>query len=486
MDSSNVLNIFMTLLNIIEVLLVIFIIFYDNKKPATTLGWIAVIFFFPGLGILFYLLFGNKLRFQKKKAERVKNIYNKILEENYLDQLNLLDNNNEITFNDPNTKKYIDMLRLNLHYGKSIYTQDNNLSIFTDGTQKYQSLIKDIENATKSIHMLYYIFRNDNIGKQIVELLTQKAQEGVKVVLIYDDFGSFKTSKRIFKPLKKAGGRVYSFLPPRLIFNFRLNYRNHRKLVVIDGKIGYLGGMNIGDEYANCGKNRIKPWRDTHLRLTGSAVYALQTTFLMDLAYAQNEEIVLDRSLFPPVETSGNIGMQIVTSGPDSEKEEIKAAYIKMINSAKKNIYIQSPYFVPDDAFIEALRIAALSGVKVSIMIPGIYDKYFVYCASISYIKTLINLGVDFYLYKGFIHSKQIVIDHDVVSIGTANVDIRSFLLSFEINSFIYNRDIAEKCVKIFDRDVEKSYYLTMERYKKRRLVYSIIEPLARLFSPLF
>ena len=157
-----------------------------------------------------------------------------------------------------------------------------------------------------------------------------------------------------------------------------------------------------------------------------------------------------------------------------------------MINSAKKNIYIQSPYFVPDDALLEALRIAALSGVKVSIMLPGIYDKYFVYCASISYIKTLIELGVDFYLYKGFIHSKQIVIDNDVVSIGTANVDIRSFMLSFEINAFIYDRETAEKCVKIFDRDVEKSYYLTMERYKKRRLVYSIIEPLARLFSPLF
>jgi len=323
-------------------------------------------------------------------------------------------------------------------------------------------------------------------------LLTKKAKQGVEVRVLYDHVGSLNTPSRMFNKLKKAGGKVTRFFPLSFGTYCSVNYRNHRKIVVIDGQIGYVGGINIGDEYMEGAKGkykRLRPWRDTHLRIVGTSVMFLQERFLMDWYYATKDESINEddklKKFFHNDGGAGKVGIQIVSSGPDLSGEQIKMGYIKMINSAKDKVYLQTPYFIPDDSFLEALKIAAMSGIDVRIMIPLIPDKKFVYRATTSYIHDLLECGIKVYLYKGFLHSKMVVVDGEIASIGTANLDIRSFLLDFEINAFIYDTKFTQKCVDIFEADVEKSEILTMEKYKARGVGTKIEEAISRLFSPL-
>lgn len=472
------------LIFILNMLLAIIVVFLERKDAGATWAWILVLFFIPGLGFFMYLLFGRSLTGSKlfqwedqKKIGIAKLISNQHMEIS----TGTFPYQNEIE------KKYEDLIFMHLSNNDAVLTQDNNVEIFTDGKEKFNALFEDIRNAKDHIHLQYYILKKDNIGKKLLAELIKKAREGVKVRILYDDLGSRRMTRKFFKELRIAGGEVEVFFPSKLhIINFRMNYRNHRKLAIIDGKIGYVGGFNVGDEYL--GKNpKFGYWRDTHLRLQGSSVYAIQTRFILDWNQASDRhDIHYSQNLFPKNKFTGDVGIQIVTSGPDSEWEQIKNGYIKMITSAKKSVWIQTPYFIPDASLLDALRIAALSGVDVRIMIPNKPDHLFVYWATLSYIGEMLKTGAKVYIYdNGFIHAKTIIVDGEISSVGTANIDVRSFRLNFEVNAFIYHTSIAHQLTKGFLEDMELSRELTKETYQHRSLKIRFKESISRLLSPL-
>lgn len=472
----------------LNIIFIGFILIFERKKPVSALAWIMTIVFLPGFGFAAYILFGKNLSFKKRNIFQVKKEldeeYNRILSH----QLQSIEQQ-ETPFHNSNIKQYKDMIRMHLKHSQSVFTQDNDVQIFIDAKEKYESLIRDIQNAKKTVNLLYYIIRDDTISRRIVNTLTEKAKEGIQVRILYDEIGSFFTPFDMFKELIDAGGKVCKFFPSVFKINLRANYRNHRKIAVIDGKIGYIGGMNIGDEYMGHQK-KISPWRDTHLRIYGSSVQQLQIRFLMDWHYTTHEDITelggdeLDK-FFANAHKLGKVGIQIVSSGPDTGGEQIKLGYIKMIQSAKKSLCFQSPYFIPDESFLEALKIAAMSGVEIKLMIPGTPDKKFVYRATTSYIRDLLDWGIKVYLYDGFLHSKMVIMDDIVTSIGTANIDIRSFLLDFEVNAFLYDRTFTQRCIEIFEKDIQNSIEVTKEMYSSRGLLIQMQEIICRLLSPL-
>jgi cardiolipin synthase len=308
----------------------------------------------------------------------------------------------------------------------------------------------------------------------------------VEVKLLYDGMGCMHLPRKFFRPLLDAGGKVASFFPPLLPYiNLRINYRNHRKICLIDGEEGFVGGYNIGDEYLGISKE-FGFWRDTHIRIKGSALDELELRFLLDWRYASHDNFIAAAQYFPTRSEQGKSGVQIVSSGPDSKWSAIKNGYIKMISSARSNIYLQTPYFVPDDSILEALKIAALSGIDVRLIIPGKPDHYLVHWASLSYVGELLEAGVRCYTYnRGFIHSKLIVIDGLVSTVGTANLDIRSFELNFEVNAFIYDEKLSQDIEASFIKDLDDCTEITIEGYLSRSLSVRIKEAFCRLLSPL-
>lgn len=468
----------LTYLNLVFALL---IIFFERRNPSATWAWLMVLILIPGIGFMLYLLLGQNL--SRRKMFILKTEEDRFHKELLLQGKQLSEDTLE--FHDKEMIHYKDMMYMHLVTSQSVLTQDNSVDIYTDGHDKFEALFRSIENATDHIHMVYYIIKNDRLGNKLIAALTKKASEGVEVRFLYDGMGGIRLPRKFFNELKKAGGKVAVFFPSLLpLINVRLNYRNHRKIAVIDGKEAFVGGFNIGDEYLGEDK-RFGYWRDTHLKVTGSAVHSLQQRFLLDWRYASSEKIPFDKKYFPCVHSNGDIGIQIVSSGPDSEWEQIKNGFIKMITSAKKSVYIQTPYFIPDESILEALKIASLSGVDVRIMIPSKPDHIFVYWASLSYIGELLKSGVKSYKYiKGFVHSKAIVVDGKISSVGTANMDLRSFRLNFEVNAFIYDSNISSKLQATFEEDIKDCIEITHELYENRSIVIKFKESLSRLLSP--
>jgi len=459
------------------------IIFLERKNPSATLAWIMILFLVPAAGILFYFLFSQNI--SRQRIFRMTKYEEAIIDASLNEQINAI-NNGEFVFSNPEAKKWQDMIRLHQTYSASFFTQDNKISVLTDGRHKFDSLIKDLKAAKQSINIMYFIVKNDAMGRLLIETLTMKAAEGVEVRLLIDAMGSRQISRKTLEPFRQAGGRYAFFFPPKFKYlNMKLNYRNHRKLVVIDGTIGYLGGFNVGNEYVGK-KKKFGFWRDTHLRLMGSCVQDMNARFILDWRFASKENIVISQAYYDEPFLAGNTGIQIVSCGPDSSKEEIKQGYLKMISSAKKNIYIQTPYFVPDASILEALKMAVLSGVDVRIMIPCMPDHMFVYWATYSYVGILLNLGAKIYIYdNGFMHAKTICVDGEVASIGSANFDIRSFRLNFEANAFIYDAAEVYKLEAIFETDMMYSHELTKQLYRNRPLSVKFKESIARLLSDL-
>ena len=334
--------------------------------------------------------------------------------------------------------------------------------------------------------MEYYIIRNDKLGNKLLNLLAQKAQEGVEVRLLYDSIGGRQIKREQIDKLEKSGVKVAIFFSGRVsFFNFKINYRNHRKIVVIDGAEGYVGGFNVGDEYLGLNKE-IGYWRDTHIKIKGDAVIDLQTRFFLDWVHASREDLMFLPRYFPDSRSSGRVGIQIISSGPDKSDEAIKSNYVKMINSAKKSILIQTPYFVPDASVFEAIKIAATSGVDVRIMIPCKPDHPFVYWATYWYCGSLLQYGVKVYTYEyGFLHAKTLVVDGIVSSVGTANFDVRSFKLNFECNGIIFDTTTSLVLYDIFMEDLNYSLELTRELYLERGLAIRFKESVCRLLAPL-
>ena len=478
-------SILLAIILILNMLLAIIVIFIERREPSTTWAWLLVLFFLPVVGFVLYLFLGRNLRskhlFQWEDQNKLG--LKPLLQRQLHDLVS-----EDFHFRNLSTRENRDLIYMHLRTNDALLTEDNNITIFTDGKKKFEQLFKDIEKATNHIHIQYYIIKDDSLGKHLIDLLTKKAKEGVHVRVLYDELGSRTlNNKRFFREFRKAGGRVEVFFPSKLkFFNPRLNFRNHRKLVIIDGKVGYVGGFNVGDEYLGLNP-KFGYWRDTHLRIEGSAVHATQTRFILDWNQAsKHHDIVYSRIYFPELQTKGSIGMQIVTSGPDSEWEQIKNGYIKLISSAKKSVLIQTPYFIPDASLFDALRIASLSGISVKLMIPNKPDHIFVYWATTFYAGELLKAGAKVYIYdNGFVHAKMIVIDEEVSSIGTANIDVRSFKLNFEVNAFIYDEHVAKALTDIFYKDIEVSRELTLEIYAKRSKKIKIKESLSRLLAPI-
>ncbi|GIN39694.1 cardiolipin synthase [Heyndrickxia oleronia] len=478
-----ILTILLAFFFILNFILSGIVIFLERRNIGATWAWLLVLLFIPVAGFIIYLIFGQNLSrrriFYWKDQEK---IGIKEISQRQIDMLR----NNKFPFHDERTVQYKELVYMLLVNDDAVMSHDNDVEIFIDGDDKFQSLFEDIRKAKDHIHLLYYIVRDDLLGQKLVELLTIKAKEGVTVRFVYDDMGSRRLPRKFFKSLVDAGGQVASFFPAKIpMLNLRVNFRNHRKLAIIDGNIGYIGGFNIGDEYLGLNK-RFGYWRDTHLKITGKAVYAMQTRFILDWNQASSKEIRYEERYFPDIPSIGYTDVQIVSSGPDSEWEQIKNGYIKMINSAKKYIFMQTPYFIPDDSLLNAIKIAILSGVDVRLMIPNKPDHMFVYWATYSYVGELLKTGAKVYIYdNGFIHAKMLVVDGKIATVGTANIDNRSFRLNFEVNAFLYSHHISKKLEKIYMDDMGKSKELTLEEYLLRPKWIRFKESISRLLSPI-
>ncbi|MBS4200362.1 cardiolipin synthase [Bacillus sp. FJAT-49732] len=483
MTITSIMAVLLSIFLLLNIVLAGFVVFLERRDAGATWAWLLVLFFIPVAGFVLYLIFGQNL--SRRKIFEWKDT-NKIgIMEITKYQIELLQKG-EFVFNDNRTSRYQDLIYMLLVNDRAVLTQDNHVEIFTDGEHKFQSLLDDIKNAKEHIHIVYYIIRNDRLGKELLHTLTKKAKEGVEVKVLYDAMGSRRLPKKFFRPLIEAGGKVSAFFPAILPhLNLQVNFRNHRKLAIIDGEIGYIGGFNIGDEYLGLNK-RFGYWRDTHLKISGKAVYAMQTRFILDWNQASATKIRYEDRLFPELEPLGATDVQIVSSGPDSEWEQIKFGMIKLISSAKKYIYIQTPYFIPDTSVLDAIKIAALSGVDVRLMIPNKPDHAFVYWATLSNVGELLKTGAKVYIYeKGFIHAKTMVADGKIATVGTANIDVRSFRLNFEVNAFLYDEVLVRKLVDIYKDDMEHSRELTIEEYHNRSLIIRFKESLSRLLSPI-
>ena len=464
---------------ILNIGFMILVIFVQRRNTAATWAWVAAIALVPIGGFVIYMLVGQDSR--KKKVFLEKSAEDDRLLEAYQ--------------------------KLGLGAKEGEMTTDNHVTLFHNGVTKFEALLKDIEEAKESIFVQYYIFRGDEVGQKLIGALAKRAADGLNVRLLVDGMGCGSTPKEVYQPLLDAGGQLALFLPPVPV---RINFRNHRKIAVIDSQIAYLGGSNIGKEYLGQHK-RFGNWRDTHMRMTGGCVAPLTLRFIMDwdfsakkmltrsllLKSAKHQQFInllkasttfmtVNSGYFKKAEAKEGASISIVSSGPDTEYPFVLHGFCRMIMQAKRSVYIQSPYFVPDDALFTALRIAALSGVDVRIMYPANPDHPFVYWAGSSYVGELMCAGVKGYEYtNGFLHSKVVMVDSKMCAVGTANMDVRSFKINFETQAFIEDAAITQELEAQFMRDSADSRELTLEIFGKRKTSVKIKESISRLFSPL-
>ena len=467
----------------LDVLMIFAVVFLERKNPSATLMWLFVLLIFPVIGITLYLLLSQNIsrqRVYKLSREEIKVMTNS------LDKQMEAMRAGAFTFARPEARRWNDLIKLNQVYGTSYFTQDNKIDIMTDGGHMFGELLRDIENAKRSVCVEFFILKNDPEGKKLIEVLARKAEQGLDVKLLLDAVGSRGIWESTLKKYKEAGGKYAFFFKNKLrVINLRLNYRNHRKITVIDGQIGYIGGMNVGREYLGK-KKKFGYWRDTHLRIIGGAVNDLKARFLLDWRAADGDVGTEDvrEALYAIPKRGGEVGIQIVSCGPDSLREEVKRGFMKIITASTQNVYIQTPYFVPDAAILESLKMAAQSGVDVRLMIPCKPDHPFVYWATYWYAGELLKSGGRVFIYEnGFIHAKTIVADGEVASVGSTNFDIRSFRLNFETNAFIYDGEVAGKLEAIYKNDISYCRELTYSEYKRRPLRVKFKESMSRLIS---
>ncbi|GBF75377.1 cardiolipin synthase [Paenibacillus sp. 598K] len=480
MEFGNITTLILSLATIVNIIFAGVVVFIERRDIGSTWAWLMVLFFIPVLGFVVYIFLGRQLKqknFFQLTAEEL-NFFQETADKQF----------QEIDSHGGLLQKYADLVKMNLKSSNALITTDNEVKIFHDGKAKFDALFEDIRNATKEINIEYYILKPDELGKQLRDLLTEKAKEGVKVRVLYDEVGSRRMTPAFFSELIAQGGEVAVFFPSwfRLI-NLRINNRNHRKLCIIDGEIGYVGGFNVGDEYLGLNK-KMGYWRDTHFRMTGGAVNLIQGRFIMDWSKATNYERqpLADHFSFQFDHHPGNSAVQLISSGPNSQTEHLKLMYLKLILNAKHSVFIQTPYFIPDASFADACKMALLSGVDVRIMIPNKPDHPFVYSATLSHVGELLPYGVKILQYeKGFLHAKTIVVDQEVASVGTMNIDPRSFRLNFEVNALVYDADIAQELHALFLRDSESCMELTKEHYSKRSYMARTRQAISRLLSPI-
>ncbi len=445
----------------------------ENGHPIRTVAWILVLTFLPGVGLVLYFFFGrdrkNRRLVAAEEQERLLANSAQACSEHICRQI---------------PPEYRNLATLLYTAGRALPVEGNDVQVYTDFPSMYGDLLADLESARHHIHFQFFKFEDDELGRKAEEILSRKAREGVEVRLQIDDLANL-TRRGFYRRMEKNGVQVEPFVRVRfLLVNSDTNYRNHRKNVVIDGRIGYTGGMNIAKRYAVGIRSGI--WRDSHIRVTGPVVAEMQSAFLMDWKFS-TKHLLDDPVYYPAVPRTGDLLMQVATSGPMGEFRVIMQAMLRILAESRHYVFIQTPYFIPTEAVMLALRGAALSGVDVRLMLPHRGDgNFLVTLASRSYVKDALEAGVKVIFYeKGFLHAKTIVADDQVVSIGSTNMDIRSFEQDFEINAFIYDRDLAVRMREIFVADEQDGSYVVPAQWYARPAFVRFEESFARLFSPL-
>tara|TARA_R110002073_G_scaffold72537_1_gene177103 strand:- start:68099 stop:69520 length:1422 start_codon:yes stop_codon:yes gene_type:complete len=453
------------------------IILYGSN-PSRSLGWILVIIFIPYAGAISYLLFGvNRREFKiftlKRTAER------RLYDQKYLKQNGF---NSEVLFESSKTAKLAILLEKS---SKFPAIAGNKVTILSNGADAYKSIFEKLEKAKKFIHIQFYIFEDGDVLENIYQIFKRKINEGVEIRMIYDAIGSFELKNKSIKRFKDLGVAIFPVMPIKFgSIIFAINFRNHRKILVIDGDTGFTGGVNISDKYVSS-QSELGIWDDEHLCIEGPSVESLHNIFIKDFYFASEDAILMNEKYHPKITKKGNSIVQIVASGPDSDYPTILHQYLGLINIASNCIYIANPYFMPSRPLLEGIKMAALSGIKIKLLVPEKSDSIIAKFSMQSYFTELLQVGIEIYKSSNFLHSKIIITDNEIVSVGSGNFDHRSFEQNFEANALIYDKEVAEKISKNFLADCEKSKLLTFEKHKSRPFYNKLLEGLARLFSPL-
>jgi len=447
----------------------------DNRQPVKTMAWVLVLLFMPGIGIMLYFFFGQNTRKEK------------LISQKSIDQLtkrSMLEFIGQPDLRLPESHKGV--IQLFMNQNLAFPFKDNEVSIYTDGYQFIPALLAEIHKAKESIHLQTYIIGDDPVGRLVSDALIAKSHEGVEVRVIYDDVGCWRVKNKFFERLKEEEIEVRSFLPVRFPqFTSKVNYRNHRKLCVIDGRVGFIGGMNLALRYVKGEKEQA--WRDTHLKIRGGAVYGLQRTFLMDWFFV-DRTLITSRKYYPPVDDNihNNCIAQIVTCSPVSPWPDIMQGYVRIINEAKRYVYMETPYFLPTEPVLFAMQTAALSGVDIRLMVPRKTDSHFLNWASRTYVNDVIASGVKIYLYdKGFLHSKLLICDDSLSTCGSTNIDFRSFENNLEVNVFFYDEGMALRLKSVFMNDMKNCFLLNSVPQKKLPFLFRMWESIVRVISPM-
>ena len=459
---------------VIAIVAVIHVIM-DNRQPAKTMAWALVIWFVPVVGLVFYLFFGINTRKERHVSERSMTFLTKRSMLEFAEQHNL---------RLPERQK--PLIDLFVNQNLALPFKDNEVEIYTDGYAFFPALLAAIHEAKSHIHLDMYIFVDDALGYLVSDALIAKSREGVEVRVIYDDVGCWNVSHHFFERMREEGIEVTSFMPVRFpSFTSKVNYRNHRKIIVIDGRVGFIGGMNIALRYVKGTDGHA--WRDTMLKVTGGAVAALQRAFLVDW-YFVDRTLLSDRKFYPHAELENNCLAQVVTSGPVTPYPEIMQGFVRIIMGARRYLFLETPYFLPNDSVLFALKTIALAGVDVRVLCPRFSDAKFVEWASRSYLREVAEAGVKVYLYEGgFLHSKLMVCDDSISTCGSTNLDFRSFENNFEANIFFYDEGIALRMKHLFQKDATQA--VPLEEVPERMSTGFLVrlgESVTRMLSPLF
>ncbi len=482
MDFASIYGIAVTTVYFLNFLIALTIIFGKRKSPASSLAWLLILFGLPGLGLIGYSIFSQD--FSRRKNFNNLRKYQPYNSDSLKAQIEE-NRRGKMDFGSDTAEKWKSLILLNQTYSYAYFTRDNSLKLITEGEEFIRTVLEEIDQAKKFINAEYYIIKPDHTGTEFLEHLTAAARRGVEVRLLMDGMGCMGIKKKMLEDFIAAGGKYAIFFEPKLFkVDLNLNYRNHRKILVVDGNSAITGGSNIADEYRGISE-KFGGWRDTNLLLKGDCVRDLDARFTLDWRITSGDDYRTSPDFhFPPRKNAGSLGVQILSSGPERTEDEIRLTYMNMITSAKKSIYIQSPYFIPDDAILESLKAAALSGVDVRIMIPDRPDHVFVYWATYHNVGSLLSSGVKIYTYsKGFMHAKTITVDDEICCIGSANFDMRSFSVNFETNALIYDRHLAISQSNAFKEDIKNSARLTQTAYNKRPVPVRMKEAFSRLIS---
>ena len=455
------------------ILFTIVIVLLDNRNPVKTMAWVLVLVFLPVVGLAFYFFFGRNTRKERLISKKGFSRLSKRPMAEYQAQEALGD------FTGRNQ-----LIPFFHRVSNALPFEGNDVQVFTDGYSMYQELFRRIAKAKHHIHLEFYIFENDAVGRLLRDLLIDKAREGVSVRLLYDDVGCWDVNPMFYDEMLCEGIEVRSFLKVRFPqFTSKVNYRNHRKLAIIDGKVGFIGGMNIALRYLKGVPWGV--WRDTHICLKGKAVYGIQTAFLTDW-FAVDRTLLTSAQYFPKMDTVGTSVAQIVTSDPVGEWHDIMLGLVRAISCAQRYIYVETPYFLPTEQVMAAFQTAALSGVDVRLMIPKKADAFITHKGTMSYLDELMKSGVKVYFYRaGFLHSKLWVADDEWASVGSTNLDFRSFEHNFEANAFFYDEKTVCAMKEIFLEDMKKCMTLSQKIWDKRSFKNKIVESVVRLLAPL-